>query len=125
YYHSRSVYLPHQHSFPTRRSSDLIHGLLQVRRHQLAAIGAEVTAGVGHGGETRVLCHGLRSWLKVTQFIEGTAWRACGRSARAQLPGRCPWIGRPGLAPGEMQGHRHPAEPDRKSTRLNSSHVKI
>ena len=38
---------------------DIIHCLLQLRRYQLTTIGAEVAVGIGHGGKTRVLGHGL------------------------------------------------------------------
>ncbi len=40
---------------------DVVHGLLEVRRDQLAAVGAEVSVGVGHGSETRIGRHGFIS----------------------------------------------------------------
>src|SRR5690606_14860081 len=36
---------------------DVVHGLLEVRRHQLTTVGAEKAAGVGHGGEARIMGH--------------------------------------------------------------------
>ncbi|MNC35324.1 hypothetical protein D3C75_838040 [compost metagenome] len=38
---------------------DLVHHLLEVRWHQLAAIGAEVAAGIGHGGKTVGSAHAI------------------------------------------------------------------
>jgi len=40
---------------------DVVHGLLEVRRDQLAAVGAEVSVGVGHGSETSIGRHGFIS----------------------------------------------------------------
>ncbi len=40
---------------------DVVHRLLEVRRHQLATVGAEVAVGVGHGSETRIGRHGFIS----------------------------------------------------------------
>ncbi|MNJ48047.1 hypothetical protein D3C77_432280 [compost metagenome] len=38
---------------------DVVHCLLEVRRYQLAAVGAEVAERVGHGCKVRVLSHGV------------------------------------------------------------------
>jgi len=40
---------------------DVVHRLLEVRWDQLAAIGAEISVGVGHGGEARIGRHELIS----------------------------------------------------------------
>ena len=36
---------------------DVVHGLLEVRRHQLAPVGTEETSSVRHGGEGGRGCH--------------------------------------------------------------------
>src|SRR5690606_41192044 len=88
-----SVYL-HLHSFPTRRSSDLIYGAL--RGKAVAGARGEVTA--------RVFCQEFQAELVsiagVFRVFETIPAELAGKPVQAWLE-------------------------DRKSTRLNSSHVKI
>src|SRR5690606_41736196 len=85
----------HLHSFPTRRSSDL-------RREEARATKEDVRGG-DRGGARR------------SPPGEGT------RSALASRSGALPRV--PSMA--RRGGDRERDEGDRKSTRLNSSHVKI
>ena len=38
---------------------DIVHRLLQLRRNQLAAVGAEIAVGIRHCSKARVLGHGV------------------------------------------------------------------
>src|SRR5690606_40312588 len=89
---------PHRalHSFPTRRSSDLRHNLATARRE-------------GDVHKNRLILVGEAHALKFQRIV----YR--GHHLRTAIPGRF------------GGGVQHLEEPfgDRKSTRLNSSHVKI
>src|SRR5207302_9518709 len=85
-----TLHRPARHSFPTRRSSDLLRGNHQVCRDRSAATSL--------------------SYLTAGRRVSASAASARARSARP--------------AP-EARRQRPTPGPDRKSTRLNSSHVKI
>src|SRR5690606_41473537 len=98
----RSVPLVDLHSFPTRRSSDLFPVVLQIQRELLhLAYAALYLGGISIGQKLRTL-------------------PSCGFSLAALFTGQ----GYDGC-PNQHNQDNAASTPDRKSTRLNSSHVKI
>src|SRR5690606_40492385 len=85
------------HSVPTRRSSDLFDDVV----------------------DTVVRCW----WRRWARCRRPTPSGGRGRSAERAVDTTAPRI--PGRAPGRVRGWLRWAVVDRKSTRLNSSHVKI
>src|SRR5690606_41849944 len=95
---SVSTHYPYLHSFPTRRSSDLIK---INTKNPFDSEGAAVEFGVGSFGRTD-----FRAYLG-EQLSDTAAFSIAGA-----------WLKNDGYV-------EDPVTRDRKSTRLNSSHVKI
>src|SRR5690606_41630312 len=91
------------HSFPTRRSSDLV--LYRAAVHEAPQVGGEAAELLLHLGEAAGVVDRRHDLLAVAHDAAGPQQLFRARVAEGRDPGR--------------------VEVDRKSTRLNSSHVKI
>src|SRR5207253_9167865 len=98
---TRPRHTRHLHSFPTRRSSDLL-------AKELKDAGFEVTENVGGHGVVAVLKNGKGPTVLVRADMDAL-----------------PIVERTGLPYASKVRTRGPTGEDRKSTRLNSSHVAI